>query len=148
MESQEAGRDLSGTVSSSNPQTPPVPGIADVLGSLQGMARNAFGTVLDRVEVVSADVQAEKQRFVRALVLAGVAVFSAMAALLFVSGALVLLTWHTAAGPYVVAGLGATYTFAAIYAGLSLRRLLREARPFSRTLAQLQSDRQSIVGGG
>ena len=125
-----------------------VTGLSGLFGSFRGMADNAFGSVLERVELFSADLQTEKRRCVQLLLLAAAAVFCAAAALIFVTGAVVVLTWQTAARDYVIVGFGALYTAGAGWAALRLRTALTEAKPFARTVAQLRADRDNLLPGG
>jgi uncharacterized membrane protein YqjE len=122
----------------------PAPGASGWLGSLRGLADGLLGSVYDRVELLSVELQEERYRFVQTLIWLGAILFFALMALLFVSFTLVVLFWATARLA-VVAGLAATYTVALIAAIVGFKRhVARLPRPFAGTLAELRADRQCI----
>jgi uncharacterized membrane protein YqjE len=116
-----------------------------LLGSLRGFADGLLGSVHDRFELLSVELHEEKHRLIQVFIWVSVALFCAMLAIVFASGALVVAFWHTAARLPIVVGLGALYAVVALIAGLKCRRLLaNQVRPFSDSLNELRVDRQCV----
>lgn len=116
-----------------------------LLGSLRGFADGFLGSVHDRFELLSVELHEEKHRLIQVFIWISVALFCAMLALVFASGALVVAFWHTPARLPIVAGLGVVYALVAVLAGAKGRRLLAtQTRPFSDTLNELRVDRACV----
>ena len=111
-------------------------------------AASQFGrrllTVLEnRLELLTVEVQEERERFLQNLLLAlGVAVFALLAGLC-VTAALVVLFW-TRAPLTVLLVLTVLYAGAALALGRLLARRLREWQTLSASLDQLRKDRQCL----
>lgn len=117
------------------------PGSSGLLGSLRGFADNLFGSVQDRLELLSVELQEEKQRLVQTLLWGAVFIVCAVFAALFVSLAVLVAVWHTSARVPVAVGLAALYSGAALWVGLRLRRhIARQPKPFAGSLEELRSD--------
>lgn len=115
-----------------------------LFASLRRLAVGLLDTAWDRVALLSLEVQEEKIRLVRALVLAAWAAFAGImtAACLTLAG--LLLFWESSrlAAALAFAGL---YGVATLGLALALRRHLRRMpRPFSGTLEELESDIQCL----
>jgi uncharacterized membrane protein YqjE len=123
---------------------PGAPGPSGLLGSLRGLADNFFGTVQDRVELLSVELQEEKQRLTQTFLWTTVFVFTAMLATMFVSIALLLVFWDTAARIPIAIALAALYTVAAVVLGFKVRRVLHQPRPLRATLEELENDRACL----
>ena len=109
------------------------------------MADGLLGSVHDRFELLSVELHEEKHRLLQVLIWVSAALFAAMLAVIFVSGAVVVAFWHTPARLPIVAGLAVVYAVFAVFAALKCRRLLsNQARPFSDTLSELRMDRQCL----
>ena len=116
---------------------PPPPGI---LNSLRRLAQTGVAVVQNRVALLSVELEEQKVRVVRLLVLAGVAIFLGNTALLAFSAALVILVGDQARVPVLV-GLGVIYGGGAIWAMMALRKELRSAPPpFEETMSELKKD--------
>lgn len=118
-----------------------LPGSSGLLGSLRGFADGFIGTVHDRIELFSVELQEEKSRLVQTFIWAAAIVFLGMLALTFASLALVVLFWETAKVAVVIS-VAAIYwlAFAAAILGFK-RHLSRQTKPFAATLRELQEDR-------
>ena len=117
---------------------------AGLLGAVRALVDNLLGSVHDRIELISVELQEEKQRLIQLFIWISVAIFTGMMALAFASITLVFLFWDTAR----IAALGAItilYAGAAIAAVVALRRqIARQSKPFAATLQELRNDRACI----
>lgn len=121
------------------------PGSSGLLGSLRGFADGLLGSVHDRFELLSIELHEEKHRLIQLFVWISVAVFGALLALTFVSCAIAAAFWDTPARVPVVAGIAVAYAaIAALAAWQCRRRLARQTRPFTATLAELRADRACL----
>jgi uncharacterized membrane protein YqjE len=123
--------------------TPP-PGSSSLLGSLRGFADGLIGSIHDRVELVSIELNEEKHRLIQTFVwIAGILMLGLLA-LVFASFALVLWLWDTARVA-AVGGLALAYGAALVTVIVLFRRYVaRQPKPFSATLGELQQDRTCI----
>jgi uncharacterized membrane protein YqjE len=117
--------------------TPPPAGI---LESLRKLGRTGLVTLQNRLELFSVEVEEQKARLVRVLVLAGAAIFLGNTALLAVSATIVVLAGEQARVVALV-GLSVIYVVGAAWAFLALRKELRSAPPpFQDTVSELKKD--------
>lgn len=117
-----------------------------LLASLRGVADGVFGSVRDRVELLSIELHEEKQQIIQTFVWLTVFLFTAMLAIVFASLAVVVACWNTPARLPVVAGLAIVYAIAAVVCGVKARgKLTRAARPFAATLEELEGDRECLL---
>jgi uncharacterized membrane protein YqjE len=117
--------------------TPPPAGI---LESLRKLGRTGLVTLQNRLELFSVEVEEQKARLVRVLVLAGTAIFLGNTALLAVSATIVVLAGEQARVAALV-GLSVIYVVGATWAFLALRKELRSAPPpFQDTVSELKKD--------
>ena len=115
-----------------------------ILGSFRALGDVLLGTVQERLELFSVELQEEKFRLVATFVWISAAVFSAMMAIAFASLTVVYLFWESARLA-VLAGLTITYTAAAVAIVLGFRRYLgRQPSPFLATRQELGADRACI----
>lgn len=121
------------------------PSSSSLIGSLRGFLDSFFGSVHDRFELLSIELQEEKQRLQQTFVWLAAFVFCAGLGILFASGALVVACWDTAARIPVVIGLALLYLGGAVFTGLKLRdSLAHQPRPFAATLEEVRSDRACL----
>lgn len=119
-------------------------GAAGLLGSLRGIAEGMIGSVHDRVELFSVELQEEKHRLVQTFLWMSAVVVLAVLAMIFGSLAVVVLFWDTAREGVVVAlALGYLGAWAAAWLGFR-RFLLRQPKPFAASLRELREDRQCV----
>ncbi|SRR6266568_6761194 len=119
-------------------ENPPPP--AGILESLRHLVRTGIGVAQNRVELFSVELEEQKARLVKVLVLAGAAVFLANSALLAVSVTIVVLAGEEARVAVLI-GLSVVYVSAAVWAFLALRKELRSAPPpFQDTVSELRKD--------
>lgn len=118
-----------------------------LLGSLRDLGDNVLGTVQDRLELFSVELQEEKYRLIQIFIWISAALFSAMLAITFASITLVYLFWDTARLA-VLGGLALFYTAVlAVIIVLLCRFIARQPLPFSATQEELQKDRACIRKG-
>ncbi len=116
---------------------PPAPGI---LGSLRRLCASVLALLQNRIELFGVEIQEQKARLVRVLLLAAVTVFLGNTAILVLTATIVVLVGDEARTPVLV-GLSAFYVLAAGIAGFLLRRELRSAPPpFEDTVSELKKD--------
>jgi uncharacterized membrane protein YqjE len=118
-------------------ETPPAGGL---LESLRRLCSNGLALLQNRVELFAVEVQEQKVRLVKILLLTALAVLLGNTAVLVVTATVVVLVGEEAWKPVLI-GLAAFYTLAALAAGLILRRELRSApAPFADTVSELKKD--------
>jgi uncharacterized membrane protein YqjE len=123
---------------------PPPPTSTGFLGALRSLGDGVLGTVKDRLELFSVELQEEKYRLVQTMLWISAAVFAAIMATTFVSLTLVFLFWQSAQLA-VLGGLAAFYTTALVVIVIAFRRFLaRQPKPFAATLEELGADRSCI----
>lgn len=115
-----------------------------LLGSVRTFADSLLGSVHDRIELISVELQEEKQRLIQIFIWISVAIFTAMMAIVFASITVVYLFWESARLA-VLGGLTLFYTGAAVTTVLALRRQIsRQPKPFAASLQELKNDRACI----
>lgn len=118
-------------------ESPPPAGI---LESLRRLGRSGVAALQNRLELFAVELEEQKVRVVRVLVLAGAAVFLGNTALLAVSAAIVMLAGDQARLTVLIS-LSVIYILAALGAFLALRKELRSAPPpFKDTVTELKKD--------
>ncbi len=119
-------------------ENPPPP--AGILESLRRVVRTAVAVLQNRLELFSVELEEEKVRVVRLLVLAGVAIFLGNTALLAVSATVVVMVGERARVPVLIC-LSAIYVAGALWAFLAARKELRSGPPpFRDTLSEFKKD--------
>lgn len=120
---------------------PPVQ--SGILGPIRSMIDGVFGSVEDRIELLSIELHEEKHRLVNTLIWTVAFLIVATLAVAFASFALLVAVWETEARLPVALGLAGVYLIAAVAVGLKTRKLLlNQPKPFAATLEELQTDRQ------
>jgi uncharacterized membrane protein YqjE len=116
------------------------PPTAGILESLRKLGRTGVAVLENRLELLSVEVEEQKVRLVKVLVLAGTAVFLGNTAVLAISATIVLLAAERARVAVLI-GLSVVYVLTALWAFLALRKELRSApRPFQDTVSELKKD--------
>src|SRR5690242_16850034 len=100
-------------------ETPPPP--AGILESLRRLGRTGAAVLQNRLELFSVELEEQKVRVVRLLVLAGAAIFLGNTALLTVSATIVVVVGAAARVPVLI-GLSLLYVAGAVWAALALRQ--------------------------
>jgi uncharacterized membrane protein YqjE len=120
------------------PNEPPPRG---VLESLRTLCDAGLGLLQNRVELIAVEIQEEKARLVKVLILAGAMVLLGNMAAVLGTATIVVLVDKSAQVP-VLAGLSLLYLLLALGAFLALRRILRSAPPpLKDTVSELKKDR-------
>lgn len=119
-------------------EKPPAP--AAILESLGRLGRTGVAVLQNRLSLFSVELEEQKVRVVRLLMLAGAAIFLGNTALLTVSATIVVVAGEAARVPVLI-GLSVIYVAGALWAFLALRRELRSAPPpFQETVSELKKD--------
>jgi uncharacterized membrane protein YqjE len=122
------------------------PAPAGLLGSLRSLGDGLLGSVQDRMELFSVEVQEEKVRLIQTEIWICVAALAGMMAVTFVSLTLVFIFWESARLA-VLGGLAAMYSGAFVAIVVAFRRFLdRQPLPFEGTLREVRQDRACIRG--
>jgi uncharacterized membrane protein YqjE len=110
------------------------------LGSLRTLGAGLLGTVQDRLELFSVELQEEKFRLIQLFVWISAAVFAAVMTITFASLALVYCLWETARLA-ALGGLAVFYAAALTAIVVALRRfIVRQPAPFAATRQELGED--------
>jgi uncharacterized membrane protein YqjE len=111
-----------------------------VLESLRSLGRHSLELAQNRLELFGIEVEEQKLRFIRLLMLTAAAIFLGNTALLVISATVVILAGeHARLG--VLIALCVIYLGGAIWAALALRKELRSApQAFESSLAELRKD--------
>jgi uncharacterized membrane protein YqjE len=113
---------------------------AGILESLRRLGRTGVAVLQNRLELFSVELEEQKVRGLRVLILAGAAIFLGNTALLVVSAVIVVIAGEQARLAVLI-GLSILYILAALAAFLALRKELRSAPPpFHDTVAELKKD--------
>jgi uncharacterized membrane protein YqjE len=115
-----------------------------ILNSLRQFADGLLGSVYDRLELFSIELQEEKLRIFRILILINAAIFSAFLALIFISLVIVYLFWDTARLG-VLSGFAVFYSAAFAVVVVALKKFLAsQPKPFEITRQELAADRDAL----
>lgn len=114
------------------------------LGSFKTLGDSLLGSVQDRLELFSIELQEEKFRLIRIFLWISAAVFTGLMVVAFASLTLVYLFWESARLA-VLGGLTAFYAVALVVIIVTFRRYLaRQPGPFAATLKEIGEDRECI----
>jgi uncharacterized membrane protein YqjE len=117
---------------------PPPP--AGILESLRKLGHTGVAVVQNRIQLLSVELEEQKVRLVKLLLLAGATIFMANTALLAISVTIVVLAGERGRVP-VLLGLTLIYVSAAVWAFLMLRKEIKSAPPpFHDTVSELKKD--------
>jgi uncharacterized membrane protein YqjE len=120
------------------------PGSSGLLGSLRSFADGLLGSVHDRVELLSLELQEEKFRLIQTCLWITAIVLLSLLTIVFGSFALVVWLWETSRLTAIV-GLAGVYLVGTIAAVVLFKRFLaRQPPPFAATLNELKHDRACI----
>jgi len=122
----------------------PSPAPTGLLDTLRALGDSLVGSLHDRLELISVEVQEEKHRLIQTFVWISAAIFTGMMAIAFASLTLVVYFWSTARVA-AIGGLTLLYAGAAVAIIVALRRhLARQPRAFAATLEEFKQDRACI----
>ena len=111
------------------------------LSSFRALGDSLLGTLQDRLELFSVELQEEKYRLIQTFVWISAAVCTGMLAITFASLTVVYLFWDSAR-LVVLGGLTAFYGGAAVATIVAFRRFLaRQPLPFAATRQEIGADR-------
>lgn len=120
------------------------PGPSGLLGSLRGFADGLVGTVQDRIELLSVELQEEKHRLIQISIWISAIVMLAMLAFIFASVAVLIVFWDNARVTVAIT-LASAYALGLIGVVLGFRAYLaRQPKPFAATLGEIKEDRACI----
>jgi uncharacterized membrane protein YqjE len=121
------------------PNDPPSSGILETAHKL---ADTSLGLLHNRLELFAVDLQEQRVRLMRLLILVTVAIFLANLAAVLVAATIIVLAGESAR-VYALIGMSLLVVAAVVVAFLAIRKELRSAPPpFQGTLAELQKDRE------
>lgn len=120
------------------------PASSGLLDALRKLGDSLIGTVHDRIELFSVEIQEEKFRLIHIFVWISAAVFAGVMALTFASITVVYLFWESARLAVLI-GLTVTYSATLAWILFALKSYLaRQPKPFAETLQELREDRECI----
>jgi uncharacterized membrane protein YqjE len=120
--------------------SPSSPGFTD---SLADLGDNLIGTLQERIELVSVELQEEKYRLTQLIIWMSAAVFAGVMTLSFATLTIVYLFWESARLG-VLAGFTMFYGAALAWVIVLLRRSFAQPKPFEATIKTLKEDRECI----
>ena len=117
---------------------------AGFLDSVRTLAHNLLGTVHDRIELISVELQEEKNRLIKIFVWISAAIFTGMMTIAFASITVVYLFWESARLA-VLGGITLFYALALATILIAFRRFIRnQPRAFEATIQEIKHDRACI----
>jgi uncharacterized membrane protein YqjE len=119
---------------------------AGIVGDVRGIASDALRMARTRLELLAIEVQEEKARAMRQLIVAAATLFFLSFGMLL---AILWLALFLPEGPrqVVLGGLGLAF-FGAGAAGLAWMRRSPNEQPFSATVATLHADERALASSG
>ena len=116
-----------------------MPGAVGLFAALKNTAATLVGMAQTRLELISNEIQVEKHRVLRQLVLAFAVIFCTGLGVLLIVALTTLLFWEQRIA--VVAGFAVLFTGLAVYFYKALRRSAASSEAmFSTSLSELQKD--------
>ena len=115
-----------------------------LLGALKRLGDNLIGSLQERIELLSVEVQEEKNRLIQIFIWISAAVFTAMMMLAFAS---LTVVYFFPEGARLAALGGLTLVYAGALVGILVafrRYLAHQPKPFAVTLQELGKDRACI----
>lgn len=123
---------------------PSPPASAGLFEAFRRLGETLIGTLHDRIELLSIELEEEKRRLIRLFVAVGAALFAGLMAVTFAGITLVYFVPEPAR-PWALLGLTLAYAGAAVALVVAVRRALaRQPRPFAGTLRELKEDRACL----
>ena len=124
-------------------EKPPPPSLG-LLGSLRALSEILLGTLQDRLELFSVELQEEKFRLIQMFVWISAAVCAGMLATTFASLTLVYLFWESGR-LFVLGGLATFFSGVLVAIIIAFRRFIaRQPIPFAASRQELGADRACI----
>jgi uncharacterized membrane protein YqjE len=115
-----------------------------ILTSLRQFADGLLGSAKDRLELFSVELQEEKLRVFRILILINAAIFSAFLALTFLSILVIYLFWDSAR-VYVLGGFTLVYFLAFFFLVRAVKKFVsKQPVPFEATRSELAADQAAL----
>jgi uncharacterized membrane protein YqjE len=115
-----------------------------LFGSIRRAADACLSSVQNRVELLSLEVQEEKQRLVRLLLWTGAALFSAFLAITIITFAVVLLV-PSDSRELVLLGFAVLYVIITVVICIKLRNEAKNAPPpLADTIGELKKDVEAL----
>ena len=116
-----------------------------VLAALRRLTGNAIALLHTRLELLITEIEEERSRFVRILVLSVIAAFFLSIGVLTLTIFIILLAWDKH-GLLVAGGLAVLYLAIGTTLALSVRNLAKtRSKLFSSSLAELKKDHDELV---
>jgi uncharacterized membrane protein YqjE len=119
------------------------PASSGITDSLADLGHSLIGTVQERIELVSIELQEEKWRLIRHVIWGSAAVFAGVMTLSFATLTIVYLFWESARLG-VLAGFTLFYGAGLAWILVWLRRSFTETQPFEASIKLLKEDRECI----
>jgi len=114
------------------------------IDSLRGVGDSLLGSLQDRLELLSIEVQEEKFRLIQLIIWVAAAVFAGVMTLLMASVTVAYFFW-TDARLGVLLGLTGFYAVVLVAIIVGFRRMIaRQPKPFAGTLEEIKEDRACI----
>ncbi|MBW8781336.1 MAG: phage holin family protein [Verrucomicrobia bacterium] len=114
------------------------------IDSLRGVGDSLLGSLQDRLELLSIEVQEEKFRLIQLIIWVAAAVFAGVMTLLMASVTVAYFFW-TDARLGVLLGLTGLYAVLLVVIIVGFRRMVaRQPKPFAGTLEEIKEDRACI----
>jgi uncharacterized membrane protein YqjE len=121
----------------------PTAGLSQLAATSKDLARRLLTIGQNRLELLMVEVQEERERLLRALLLAaGVAVFGLLAGMTFTAAVVVLLWAYCPSAVLLI--LTVLYSGTAVYFWWRVNDLLRRWQVLSASLDQLRKDRACL----
>ncbi len=121
----------------------PAPSGSGFTASLAELGDNLLGTLQERIELVSIELQEERCRRVGLIIWMSAAIFAGVMTLSFATLTIVYLCWD-GARLGALAGFTMLYGAALAWVIVMLRRSFAQPRPFDATIKTLKEDRECI----
>ncbi|CDG84358.1 phage holin family protein [Janthinobacterium agaricidamnosum] len=116
-----------------------------LIGSLAGLARNAIGLVLSRLELATIELSEVRNHVLQLIVIFALAMVAGLFAIAYGSVMVVFLAWD-ALGWKILLIMTALFVVLAIGLALYARSLLRQGKlTMPATMAELKADRDMLM---
>ncbi|WP_151448976.1 phage holin family protein [Lacisediminimonas profundi] len=116
-----------------------------LFASVSGLARNAIGLVISRIELAAVELGEVRGQLLKLLLVGALGVLAVWFALAYWSLLIVMLAWPKM-GWTILAVLGAVFTLAALLLFRRAQSMLREDKlSMPATMAELRSDRDALL---
>ncbi len=117
-----------------------------LLASVRRLGQTALGAFQNRLELFAVELQEEKNWVITALLWTAASIFFGLMGVITITATVVLFCPEPAR-PYVMGGFCIVYCALAIWAGLGLRKQLKNREvPFSNSLSEFKKDIEWLKG--